>query len=207
RALHRRTDDDGFRSVRRAGRPCSRGRRDRGNQEAYRPICARSRYLNRDCCGAAACRNRNERGMRRVISAVTASRGTLEQAGRFSIRITTKTFPMDTTTNWNLSAALISRAAPELTVILPTYNERENIPIVIDALREALRGVSWEVIVVDDDSPDGTSEVARALAEQDTRIRVIRRIGRRGLSGACLEGFLASSSRFVAVMDADMQHD
>lgn len=145
--------------------------------------------------------------MRRVISAVTASRGTLEQAGRFSIRITTKTFPMDTTTNWNLSAALISRAAPELTVILPTYNERENIPIVIDALREALRGVSWEVIVVDDDSPDGTSEVARALAEQDTRIRVIRRIGRRGLSGACLEGFLASSSRFVAVMDADMQHD
>jgi dolichol-phosphate mannosyltransferase len=114
---------------------------------------------------------------------------------------------MDTSAKRNLSAAQISRAAPELTVVLPTYNERDNLPVVIDALREALQGLSWEVIVVDDDSPDGTGEAARALAERDTRIRVIRRIGRRGLSGACLEGFLASSSRFVAVMDADLQHD
>jgi dolichol-phosphate mannosyltransferase len=114
---------------------------------------------------------------------------------------------MDTSAKRNLSAAQISRAAPELTVVLPTYNERDNLPVVIEALREALQGLSWEVIVVDDDSPDGTGEAARALAERDTRIRVIRRIGRRGLSGACLEGFLASSSRFVAVMDADLQHD
>lgn len=114
---------------------------------------------------------------------------------------------MDTSAKRNLSAALISRAAPELTVVLPTYNERDNLPVVIEALREALQGLSWEVIVVDDDSPDGTGEAARAFAERDARIRVIRRIGRRGLSGACLEGILASSSRFVAVMDADLQHD
>ncbi|CUA94656.1 glycosyltransferase [Pannonibacter indicus] len=98
-------------------------------------------------------------------------------------------------------------AAPELTVVLPTYNERGNVPLVISALRKALEGVAWEVIFVDDNSPDGTAAAARAIAAKDPRIRVIRRVGRRGLSGACVEGMLASSAPFVAVMDADMQHD
>ena len=98
-------------------------------------------------------------------------------------------------------------AAPELTVVLPTYNERGNVPLVIAALRKALEGVAWEVIFVDDNSPDGTAAAARAIAAEDPRIRVIRRVGRRGLSGACVEGMLASSAPFVAVMDADMQHD
>ncbi|MBA5779029.1 glycosyltransferase family 2 protein [Stappia sp. F7233] len=100
-----------------------------------------------------------------------------------------------------------SGAAPTLTVVLPTYNERDNVPVMIARLDAVLKGVDWEVIVVDDNSPDGTSDVARKVARHDPRVRVIRRIGRRGLSGACIEGMLASSARFVAVMDADLQHD
>src|SRR4029077_16685045 len=70
-----------------------------------------------------------------------------------------------------------------------------------------LKDVSWEVIFVDDNSPDGTWDVVRALARKDSRVRCIRRIGRRGLSGACIEGILASSAPYAAVMDADLQHD
>ncbi|MCV0429612.1 MAG: glycosyltransferase family 2 protein [Roseibium sp.] len=95
----------------------------------------------------------------------------------------------------------------ELSVILPSFNEAKNIPILVGLLDTALKGINWEAIVVDDNSPDGTTEVARAIAESDPRIRVIRRIGRRGLSGACIEGILASSAPYVAVMDADLQHD
>ena len=99
------------------------------------------------------------------------------------------------------------RAAPELSVVVPTFNERENIPALVDGLRRTLAGLHWEVIFVDDDSPDETAAVARSLGEQDERVRVIRRIGRRGLPGACLEGALSSQAAFVAVMDADLQHD
>lgn len=97
--------------------------------------------------------------------------------------------------------------AAELSVILPSFNEAENIPILIDLLKAALDGIAWEAIVVDDNSPDGTAEVARSIARIDPKVRVIRRIGRRGLSGACIEGMLASSAPYVAVMDADLQHD
>jgi dolichol-phosphate mannosyltransferase len=97
--------------------------------------------------------------------------------------------------------------AAELSVILPSFNEAANIPILIDLLDTALTDVAWEAIVVDDNSPDGTTEVARQIARSDPRVRVIRRIGRRGLSGACIEGILASSAPYVAVMDADLQHD
>ncbi len=95
----------------------------------------------------------------------------------------------------------------ELSVILPTFNEAENVPIVIGLLDEALHGIAWEAIFVDDNSPDGTADVARDIASRDPRVRVIRRFGRRGLSGACIEGMLASSAPYVAVMDADLQHD
>jgi len=97
--------------------------------------------------------------------------------------------------------------APELSVILPTFNERANIPVMIERLSRALAGVDWEVIVVDDNSPDGTHGTARTIGAQDRRVRCIRRIGRRGLAGACIEGMLASSASYVAVMDADGQHD
>jgi len=97
--------------------------------------------------------------------------------------------------------------APELSVVVPAYNERPNIPLMVDLLRQTLAGISWEVIFVDDNSPDGTAAAVRAIGEQDRRVRCIRRIGRRGLAGACLEGMLASQARYVAVLDADLQHD
>ncbi len=99
------------------------------------------------------------------------------------------------------------RPAPELTVVVPTFNERTNVPLLLARLQRTLDGIDWEVMFVDDNSPDGTAAAVRALGESDARVRCIRRIGRRGLAGACLEGMLASQARFVAVMDADLQHD
>jgi dolichol-phosphate mannosyltransferase len=97
--------------------------------------------------------------------------------------------------------------APELSVIVPAYNERDNVPLMVDLLRRTLQGVSWEVIFVDDNSPDGTAAAVRAIGAADGRVRCIRRIGRRGLAGACIEGILSSQARYVAILDADMQHD
>ncbi len=99
------------------------------------------------------------------------------------------------------------RPAPELTVVVPTFNERTNVPLLLARLQRTLDGIDWEVMFVDDNSPDGTAAAVSALGESDARVRCIRRIGRRGLAGACLEGMLASQARFVAVMDADLQHD
>ena len=99
------------------------------------------------------------------------------------------------------------QAGPALTIVIPTYNERDNIPVLIGRLREVLAGINWEAIVVDDDSPDHTADAAREIGASDRRVRCIRRVGRRGLSGACLEGMLASQSPIVAVIDADLQHD
>ncbi len=96
---------------------------------------------------------------------------------------------------------------PELSVIVPTFNERDNVTTLFRRLETALAGVAWEVIFVDDNSPDSTWDVVRGLARQDQRVRCIRRIGRRGLSGACIEGILASSAPCAAVIDADLQHD
>src|SRR6202051_3367640 len=96
---------------------------------------------------------------------------------------------------------------PQLSVIVPTFKERDNVTTLFRRLETALTGVAFEVIFVDDNSPDGTWEVVRALARQDSRVRCSRRIGRRGLSGACIEGILASSAPCAAVIDADLQHD
>jgi dolichol-phosphate mannosyltransferase len=96
---------------------------------------------------------------------------------------------------------------PDLSVVVPTFNERDNVASLYRKLQATLKDVAWEVIFVDDNSPDKTWEVVRDLARQDSRIRCIRRVGRRGLSGACIEGILASSAPYAAVMDADLQHD
>ena len=104
-------------------------------------------------------------------------------------------------------AAGTTRPAPELSVVVPTFKERDNVPLLVEKLARTLAGVDWEVIFVDDNSPDGTAAAARAIGATDGRVRCIRRIGRRGLAGACIEGMLASQARFVAVMDADLQHD
>src|SRR4051794_37449816 len=96
---------------------------------------------------------------------------------------------------------------PQLSVIVPTFNERDNVATLYKRLVAALGATPWEVVFVDDNSPDGTWEVVRGLAQRDSRVRCIRRIGRRGLSGACIEGILASSAPCAAVIDADLQHD
>lgn len=106
-----------------------------------------------------------------------------------------------------LQVVPMSPGAPELTIVVPSYNERDNIPVLFERVGAALKGVSWEMVVVDDDSPDGTWSRVKDLAQTDGRIRCIRRVGRRGLSGACIEGILSSSSQICAVMDADLQHD
>jgi dolichol-phosphate mannosyltransferase len=90
---------------------------------------------------------------------------------------------------------------------VPTFNERANVRPLGRRLAAALEGIAFEVIFVDDNSPDGTAEEARALGREDPRFRVIRRIGRRGLSSACVEGMLAGQGEVVAIIDADMQHD
>ncbi|HWX63525.1 glycosyltransferase family 2 protein [Bradyrhizobium sp.] len=95
----------------------------------------------------------------------------------------------------------------QLSVVVPTFNECGNVTALFRKLETALAGVAWEVIFVDDNSPDGTWQEVRDLARNDGRVRCIRRIGRRGLSGACIEGILASSAPCAAVMDADLQHD
>ncbi len=103
-------------------------------------------------------------------------------------------------------AAALARA-PTLSVIVPCYNERPNVAPMIDKLDAALAGIAWEVIYVDDNSPDGTAAEVRRIAQADTRVRCIRRIGRRGLASAVIEGALSSSADYVAVIDGDLQHD
>ncbi len=94
-----------------------------------------------------------------------------------------------------------------ISLILPTFKEAQNIPVLVPKALEALKGHKAEIIIVDDNSPDRTWDVARALAVQHPEVRVIRRIGRRGLSSAVIEGFLAASGDILMVMDADGQHD
>lgn len=96
---------------------------------------------------------------------------------------------------------------PELAIIVPTFNEHDNVAELLRRLRVCLPQGSWEVIFVDDDSPDGTAARVREHAAEDGRVRCIQRIGRRGLASACVEGMLSSSAAFLAVIDADLQHD
>ena len=95
----------------------------------------------------------------------------------------------------------------QLAVVLPTYNERANIGPMVARLEAALGPTGWEAIFVDDDSRDGTADEARRIAAADPRVRVIQRIGRRGLASAAIEGMCATAAPVVAVMDADQQHD
>jgi dolichol-phosphate mannosyltransferase len=98
-------------------------------------------------------------------------------------------------------------AGPELTVVIPCYNERANVPVMAQKLADALRGIAWEAVFVDDDSPDGTAAEVRRIARTDPRIRCVQRIGRRGLASAVVEGALSSSADMIAVIDGDLQHD
>jgi dolichol-phosphate mannosyltransferase len=91
--------------------------------------------------------------------------------------------------------------------VVPTFNERGSVRVLVERLDQVLRNVAWEVVFVDDDSPDGTADEVKAIGTRDPRVRCIKRIGRRGLAGACIEGILSSHARLVAVMDGDLQHD
>ncbi len=97
--------------------------------------------------------------------------------------------------------------APQLAVIVPSYNERDNVPLLYEKVTAALGATPFEFIVVDDNSPDGTSEVVREMARRHENVRGIHRLGRRGLSSAVVEGILASAAPYFAVIDADLQHD
>jgi dolichol-phosphate mannosyltransferase len=109
--------------------------------------------------------------------------------------------------NGKVAPSTSTLAGPELTVVVPTFNERDNVLPLVERLRAALADERWEAIFVDDNSPDGTATAVRALGASDARIRCIRRVRRRGLAGACIEGILASQASYVAVIDADLQHD
>lgn len=96
---------------------------------------------------------------------------------------------------------------PQLSIVIPTFNELGNVIELRNRVALAMGDCDWELIFVDDDSPDGTANLVRELAQGDRRVRCVQRIGRRGLVSACLEGFMASSAPLVAVMDGDLQHD
>jgi dolichol-phosphate mannosyltransferase len=111
-------------------------------------------------------------------------------------------------TRTDLASAVHAAAKPlELAIVLPTFNERKNLETLVERLDEALQGIAWEAIIVDDNSPDGTADTARGISLRDPRVRVIQRIGRRGLSSAAIEGMCSTAAPVVAVMDADHQHD
>jgi dolichol-phosphate mannosyltransferase len=96
---------------------------------------------------------------------------------------------------------------PELSVIVPTFNERDNVVALVERISACLGDCAWELVYVDDDSPDGTADLVRQLGLKDSRIRCVQRLGRRGLSSACVEGMLSSSAPYLAVIDGDLQHD
>jgi len=105
-------------------------------------------------------------------------------------------------------AELADIATPlQLAVIIPTFNEAANVVPLLDKLSIALANYHWEAIFVDDNSPDGTADLVREIGRKDVRVRVVHRIGRRGLSSAVVEGMLATSAPILAVVDGDLQHD
>jgi len=106
-----------------------------------------------------------------------------------------------------LPIPLMPRAGAELSIVVPTFNERDNVIELVQRLTRALGDSAWEVVFVDDDSPDGTADLVREVAGENSRVRCLQRIERRGLSSACVEGMLSSSAPYLAVIDGDLQHD
>ena len=102
---------------------------------------------------------------------------------------------------------MTSESQPRLSVVLPTYNERENVAVLVPRVLDALHGIPCEVIVVDDGSPDGTADVVRAMGADDDRVRLVERTGKLGLSSAVFAGADAARGEFVAVLDSDLSHD
>ena len=99
------------------------------------------------------------------------------------------------------------KTVQNLIIIIPTLNEVDNVAPLIANLERALEQISWSALFVDDDSTDGTYDLLRTLAFERPHVQAIRRIGRKGLSSACIEGMAMATSPHIAVMDADLQHD
>ncbi|MCS7385825.1 MAG: polyprenol monophosphomannose synthase [archaeon GB-1867-005] len=95
---------------------------------------------------------------------------------------------------------------PEISIIIPTYNERENLPQLIQRIETAMNNQDHEIIIVDDNSPDGTGQLAEQLAKQYGNIKVIHRFAKMGLATAILTGIKHAEGDIIAVMDADLQH-
>ena len=98
-------------------------------------------------------------------------------------------------------------AIPELCIVVPVLNERDNVAPLVAAVRQTMGDIAWEIVFVDDNSRDGTREAIRAVAADEPRVKMIHRVGRRGLASAFIEGALASFAPNIAAMDGDMQHD
>jgi dolichol-phosphate mannosyltransferase len=99
------------------------------------------------------------------------------------------------------------RPAPELSLVVPTFRQRDDIARLVGELAHALAGVEWEVIFVDDNSPDDTVAAIAAIGAGDSRVKVIRRVGRSGLTQTCLVAMLASGARYVAMLDLASRFD
>lgn len=99
---------------------------------------------------------------------------------------------------------LVPDRLPDVSVVVPTYNERDTLPELAQALHRALKE-GYELVVVDDSSPDGTADVARGLG-RSFPVRVVQRPGKQGLASAVLEGARAACGSVVVVMDADLSH-
>src|SRR5512139_839230 len=104
----------------------------------------------------------------------------------------------------NHNANDMSFSPLRLSIVVPTLNESQNVQELLRRLETTLGASRWEVIFVDDNSPDGTASLVRDIDRVDTRVRCLQRIGRRGLSSACIEGMLGYSAPVIAVMDADL---
>jgi dolichol-phosphate mannosyltransferase len=100
------------------------------------------------------------------------------------------------------------RTQEKLALVIPTLCEAENIGGLLQHVRSVLDpvGIAYEILVVDDDSSDGTGDVVSAIAKQDPRVRLLVRKGQRGLSGAILHGWQNTDATILGVMDADLQH-
>lgn len=98
------------------------------------------------------------------------------------------------------------RSEPSISIVVPTYNESDNIVEVIDRVRAILADCRYEILVVDDDSPDGTWRIADRHFREHDEVVVHRRIGERGLATAVAYGFERCRNEFCAVIDADLQH-
>jgi dolichol-phosphate mannosyltransferase len=107
----------------------------------------------------------------------------------------------------HVSASAPASATIDLSIVVPTFNESKNIRELIARLERTLPDIRWELVFVDDNSADGTHRLVREIARRDPRVRCLQRIGRRGLSSACIEGIFATAAPTIAVMDADLQHD